>query len=72
MKQFSPRYPASDVCMPLNVAHNYSHTHDVLVELEMDLKIMMKIIKNMNLTQKLLLKECSNYIDNIIKMKELV
>ena len=24
-----------DVCMALNVAHNYSHTHDVLVELEM-------------------------------------
>ena len=37
MKQFKWRgtWGMGDVCMALNVAHNYSHTHDVLVELEM-------------------------------------
>ena len=37
MKQFKWRgtWGVGDVCMALNVVHNYSYTHDVLVELEM-------------------------------------
>ena len=55
--------------MALNVVHNYSYTHDVLVELEMHWNHD-EDYKNMNLILKLLLKECLGYINNIIKMIE--